>query len=126
MDTSLQWPAKTARSRIGPSSPASGRTCKSSLLRDIDVGVDLVGRSLDHGFRALNDSISAKFDALKQPDPPRTSTSRSATSTSSITCITSITSVTSIPSITACPEPRGQEPGRAGERPGYGTPASLY
>ncbi|KAI4789407.1 hypothetical protein KUCAC02_035261, partial [Chaenocephalus aceratus] len=33
---------------------------QEQLLRDIDVGVDLVGRSLDHGFRALNDSLSAK------------------------------------------------------------------
>ncbi|KAI4790508.1 hypothetical protein KUCAC02_034589 [Chaenocephalus aceratus] len=65
---------------------------QEQLLRDIDVGVDLVGRSLDHGFRALNDSLSAN-----------------ATSTSSITCITSITSVTSIPSITACPEAKSLE-----------------
>ncbi|KAK5902895.1 hypothetical protein CesoFtcFv8_008110 [Champsocephalus esox] len=47
---------------------------QEQLLRDIDVGVDLVGRSLDHGFRALNDSISAKFDALNSlilQGPPR-------------------------------------------------------
>ncbi|KAI4787549.1 hypothetical protein KUCAC02_036393 [Chaenocephalus aceratus] len=45
---------------IGPSSPAIRPDLQEHLLRDIDVGVDLVGRSLDHGFRALNDSISAQ------------------------------------------------------------------
>ncbi|KAI4795374.1 hypothetical protein KUCAC02_031454 [Chaenocephalus aceratus] len=47
---------------------------QEQLIRDIDVRVDLVGRSLDHGFSALNDSLSAKFHALNSlilQGPPR-------------------------------------------------------
>ncbi|KAI4800564.1 hypothetical protein KUCAC02_009629 [Chaenocephalus aceratus] len=47
---------------------------QEQLLRDIDVRVDLVGGSLDHGFRALNDSLSAKCHALNSlilQGPPR-------------------------------------------------------